>query len=107
MILVSHIQQAVADAHSISVESMRGKCRMREFVYPRQEAMFLCRRLIRHGRLARRLPISLPAIGRRFGNRDHTTVLSALRAVDKRREADPLLRIKMRRMVIAARSMGL
>jgi chromosomal replication initiator protein len=35
---------------------------------------------------------SLPCIGRAFGHRDHTTVLYAIRSVEKRMEADPLYR---------------
>lgn len=102
---IASIQTAVAREHKIPVAEIIGRNRCREFVEPRHEAMWICRQIITQGWNHR--PISLPAIGRRFGNRDHTTVLSALRAVDKRRESDPLLRIKMRRMIIAARSMGL
>jgi chromosomal replication initiator protein len=45
--------------------------------------MYLTRELTDH---------SLPSIGRYFGNRDHTTVLYAIRAVEKRMASDPVYR---------------
>jgi chromosomal replication initiator protein len=95
MILAADIQRAVAKAYELPIEAMTGRVRSRAEAWPRQEAMYLCRRMIRTGTGT---PMSLPAIGRRFGNRDHTTVLCALRTVEKRRERDPMLRIKMRRI---------
>lgn len=87
MITVAAIKAAVAEAHRIPVETLTAPLRARGFAWPRQEAMFLCRDMVRHsGR-----PISLFGIGRRFGGRDHTTVLSALHAVE-RRLADPEVR---------------
>jgi chromosomal replication initiator protein len=47
---------------------------------PRQVAMWLCRHAT---------PASFPAIGRAFGNRDHTTVMQAVRRVDALMAADP------------------
>ena len=49
--------------------------RGRQVVYARQVAMYLCRELT---------DLSLPAIGQRFGGRDHTTVLHAYRQVRTR-----------------------
>jgi len=85
MICCSDIMALVADWHGISIESLPDRSRLRKFVYPRQEAMFLCRTMIREGTGR---PLSLVTIGRRFGNRDHTTVISAIRAIEKRM-ADP------------------
>lgn len=86
MITVAAIQQAAASTHKIPVETMKAREQRREFAWPRQEAMFLSRDMIRlyvnAGKQGHR--ISLPEIGRRFGNRDHTTVIHALRAVEKR-----------------------
>ena len=49
---------------------------------PRQIAMYLCKTLTTR---------SYPDIGRRFGNRDHTTVLHAVRQIEKLKAADPAL----------------
>lgn len=61
---------AVARAARLPVEEMLSQRRMRRLVVPRQIAMALCCALTR---------LSLPAIGRRFGDRDHTTVMHARR----------------------------
>jgi chromosomal replication initiator protein len=50
---------------------------------PRQVAMYLARKLTTR---------SLPEIGRRFGGRDHTTVLHACRRIEELREKDPLFK---------------
>jgi hypothetical protein len=56
--------------------------RTKGVVYPRQIAMYLCKTLTLH---------SLAEIGRRFGNRDHTTVLHAIRKVAYDRDVNPEL----------------
>jgi len=78
-VTVPEIQAAVADHYHLPIACMTSPDRHREVCYPRQLAMYLCRDLI--GR-------SLPDIGRRFGGRDHTTVLHAVRAVSKRLASD-------------------
>jgi chromosomal replication initiator protein len=94
MILVSTIQELVAEAHNIPIEEMTGPCRKRDFAWPRQEAMYLARTMARRpvtsGKQGNR--VSLTNIGRRFGNRDHTTVIGACRAVEKRMAKDAEVR---------------
>lgn len=63
---VRRIQAATARQFNIPIETMVGKHRYRKYARPRQVAMYLSRTLTR---------CSLPEIGRRFGGRDHTTVL--------------------------------
>jgi chromosomal replication initiator protein len=53
--------------------------RGREVARPRQVAMYLSKQLT---------PKSLPDIGRRFGGRDHTTVIHGIRQVERLRETD-------------------
>jgi hypothetical protein len=65
------IVTAVADAFGVTAEELLGRSRRRELVGPRQAAMALCRELT---------DLSYPAIARAFGDRDHTTVLHAVRA---------------------------
>ena len=62
------IKQTVCRKYSIRLSDMESSKRKREFTYPRQIAMYLCRELT---------DLSLPKIGESFGGRDHTTVLYA------------------------------
>lgn len=80
---ISRIQTIVALSYDLNPALMPSPVRWRKAAWPRQVAMYLTRELTDH---------SLPSIGRYFGNRDHTTVLYACRAVEKRMAADPLYR---------------
>jgi len=73
-IKVADIQREVADWFSIPLAEMTSQRRFREVARPRQIAMYLAKELT---------PKSLPEIGRRFGNRDHTTVIYAIKQVEK------------------------
>ena len=64
---------------NLTLAMMLSNRRQREIVRPRQIAMWLCHV---HTRL------SLPQIGRKFGGRDHTTVLHAIRKIDELRQVD-------------------
>lgn len=73
--LMRHIAEEVAAKYDLTVEYMTGPSRRREVCWPRQEAMAEC---YQTGHF------SLPQIGRYFGDRDHTTVLHAIRRVRDR-----------------------
>ena len=73
------IQRAVAAAYGIEFVELLAPRRTRQFVRPRQVAMYISSKL---------LPVSLPQIGRRFGDRDHTTVLHAIRKIELMRQTD-------------------
>lgn len=79
------IQAIVARVYGIPDGAMISPRRGRIWAWPRQSAMMLARDLMPE--------LSLPAIGRRFGNRDHTTVMHAIEAVTARlaKEDDPLV----------------
>jgi len=66
------IQEAVGRHYGITIDELVGEKRTKRVVVPRQVAMFLCRELT---------DASLPAIGRAFGGRDHTTVIYAVQKV--------------------------
>jgi hypothetical protein len=74
-LMVTHIQALVAAYYKIPVREMTSERRHREVSHPRQVAMYLAYELT---------PKSLPDIGKRFGDRDHTTVIHAIRQVKKR-----------------------
>ena len=73
-ITVEEIQRQVASHYQVRMGDMHSARRSRAVARPRQIAMYLSKQLTQH---------SLPDIGRRFGGRDHTTVLHAVRKVDE------------------------
>ncbi|MDP3703974.1 MAG: chromosomal replication initiator protein DnaA [Candidatus Omnitrophota bacterium] len=73
-VTVAGIQQRVADYFQIGLDELRSVKRQRSILYPRQVAMYLCRRLTE---------ASLPEIGRAFGGRDHTTVMHAVGKIER------------------------
>jgi chromosomal replication initiator protein len=79
-ISIDEIQTRVAEHYCIRKAEMVSARRAREVARPRQVAMYLSKQLT---------PKSLPDIGRRFGGRDHTTVIHAVRQIEKLRASDP------------------
>jgi len=78
-ITVEEIQRKVADHYSIRLSDLIGPKRVRTFARPRQVAMYLAKQLTSR---------SLPEIGRRFGGRDHTTVMHGVRRIEELRQKD-------------------
>ena len=78
-ISIDEIQTRVAAHFSIRKAEMTSARRAREVARPRQVAMYLSKQLT---------PKSLPDIGRRFGGRDHTTVIHAVKRIESLRAAD-------------------
>ena len=76
---VDRIQRTVCEAFSISLTDMTSKRRARIVARPRQVAMYLSKKLTKR---------SLPDIGRRFGGRDHTTVMHAVKRITQLRGED-------------------
>jgi hypothetical protein len=70
---ISEIIQIVANAYYVPALDIISDRRTATIVRPRQEAMWLCKKFTL---------LSLPAIGREFGGRDHTTVLHAVRKIE-------------------------
>ena len=80
VVCVSDIQKAVCTHFRVTNAELLSKDRHRSVAFARQVAMYLCRQ---------RLKSSFPELGRAFGNRDHTTVMSAVRKVESLRKKDP------------------
>ncbi|WP_299921816.1 chromosomal replication initiator protein DnaA [uncultured Pelagimonas sp.] len=78
-ISIDEIQRKVAEHYNIRLSDMIGPKRVRTFARPRQVAMYLCKQLTSR---------SLPEIGRRFGGRDHTTVMHGVRRIEELRLQD-------------------
>ncbi len=73
-ISVEQIQQTVVERFGMTMQELTGDRRSQQIVYPRQVAMYLCRELT---------DSSLPKIGKKFGGRDHTTVIHATSKIAK------------------------
>lgn len=78
-VMIEDIQRQVATHFNISKADLISQRRTRAIVRPRQIAMFLCKMMT---------PRSLPEIGKRFGGRDHTTVIHAVQKVEELMSAD-------------------
>ncbi|MEM1415679.1 MAG: chromosomal replication initiator protein DnaA [Myxococcota bacterium] len=76
---VEDIQKAVCNYFGLKLAELKSKRRHRAISYPRQVAMYLCRQ---------RLGTSYPELGDRFGGKDHTTVISAVRKINGLLEDD-------------------
>lgn len=73
-VTIDDIQKKVAEHYNVKLADMMSPRRQRVVARPRQVAMYLAKVLTTR---------SLPEIGRKFGGRDHTTVLHAVRTIDK------------------------
>jgi chromosomal replication initiator protein len=74
---IEEIQKKVASYYNINPRDMRSSKRTRTIAFPRQVAMYASKELT---------TMSLPEIGELFGGRDHTTVLHAIRKINKMRK---------------------
>ncbi|WP_222611812.1 chromosomal replication initiator protein DnaA [Shimia ponticola] len=73
-ITVEEIQRKVSEHYNIRLSDMIGPKRLRSFARPRQVAMYLCKKMTTR---------SLPEIGRRFGGRDHTTIMHGVKRIEE------------------------
>jgi chromosomal replication initiator protein len=78
-VTIEEIQKRVAEHFNIRLADMHSARRARAVARPRQVAMYLAKQLTSR---------SLPEIGRKFGGRDHTTVMHAVKKIDELRQAD-------------------
>lgn len=81
-VTIDEIQRQVADYYNLRLAELLSARRARNIARPRQVAMYLAKHHTSR---------SLPEIGRKFGGRDHTTVMHAVRKVDDLRMTDSIL----------------
>ncbi len=92
-ITIDEIQKRVAEFYNLRSADMLSPRRARQVARPRQIAMYFAKRLTTR---------SLPDIGRRFGGRDHTTVIHAVKRIEELRSTDSALDdelIRLQRML--------
>ncbi|WP_022728429.1 chromosomal replication initiator protein DnaA [Fodinicurvata sediminis] len=78
-VTIEEIQKRVAEHYNVRVSDMSSARRARAVARPRQVAMYLAKQMTAR---------SLPEIGRKFGGRDHTTVMHAVRKVEELKATD-------------------
>lgn len=74
VISIEYIQDVVAKYFGIDIKDMKSSKKSNDIVFPRQIAMYLCRNIAN---------ASFPKIGDEFGKRDHTTVMHAVKKIEK------------------------
>jgi chromosomal replication initiator protein len=78
-VTIANIIDAVINYYGVKLTDLQSKRRQKSIAHPRQVCMYLARRHTR---------FSLEEIGGYFGGRDHTTVMHAVKTIEKRRDAD-------------------
>jgi len=78
-VTVEEIQRKVSEHYNIRLSDMIGPKRVRNYARPRQIAMYLAKQMTSR---------SLPEIGRRFGGRDHTTVMHGVKRIEELKALD-------------------
>ena len=81
-ITIDEIQKKVVEHYNIKLSDMHSPRRSRSVARPRQVAMYLAKSITTR---------SLPEIGRKFGGRDHTTVIHAIKTIEEIMVNDPNL----------------
>jgi chromosomal replication initiator protein len=81
-VTIEEIQRRVGEHYNVRLSDIVGPKRLRTIARPRQIAMYLAKQLT---------PRSLPEIGRRFGGRDHTTIMHGIRKIEELMATDSQL----------------
>ena len=81
-ITIDEIQRRVSEHYNLKLSDMHSPRRSRNVARPRQVAMYMAKQLTSR---------SLPEIGRKFGGRDHTTVMHAVRKIEELIDKDPAI----------------
>jgi chromosomal replication initiator protein len=79
-ITIEDVCRAVATYYDVRVSDLKSDRKLQAYVVPRQLAMYLSRKMVN---------ASFPQIGERFGGKDHSTVIHAVKRVETRLAADP------------------
>lgn len=89
-ITVENIQKIVASHYQIKTSDLKSPKRLKTLVLPRQVAMYISRKLTSS---------SYPEIGNKFGGKDHSTIIHAIKKIDKKLEEDLQLRSTVEKLI--------
>ncbi len=93
-ITVENIQKTVADHYQIKTNDLKSPKRLKTLVLPRQVAMYISRKLTSS---------SYPEIGNKFGGKDHSTIIHAIKKIEKNMEVDLQLRATVEKLMNSIR----
>jgi len=82
-ITIENIQKVVANYYNIKITDLKSSKKLKIYSFPRQISMYLCRTMTK---------ASFPEIGTKFGGKDHSTVIHAVRQIDKKSAEDRALK---------------
>ena len=88
---VQQVQQLVAKNYNITVDDLKSKRRVATVAFPRQVAMYICRKELNE---------SFPKIGIEFGGKDHTTVMHSVVKIEKLLKKQPELQQVINKIVV-------
>ncbi len=88
-ITVEGIQKTICDYYNIKIGDLKAKRRTKNIAFPRQVAMYLCRKYTE---------TFFPAIGDKFGGRDHSTVIHASKTIEKKIKEDPYMQTTIEKL---------
>ena len=88
-ITIPMIQKVVSDYYKIGIDDLKARSNMRPVLFPRQIAMYLCKRLTRK---------SFPEIGRQFGGKHHTTVMHSVEKIEQLTNSDREIEAVVKRL---------
>jgi chromosomal replication initiator protein len=86
---VDNILDVVTHHFDVELETLQGKCRKKENVFPRQVAMYMLKELTN---------LPLKSIGYHFGGRDHSTVIHAVQSISEAMESDKTVEKTVRKL---------
>ena len=86
---IDHIKDEVATRYNLKTKDLEGSSRRKEINQARQVAIYLAREMTDH---------SFPAIGRHFGNRDHSTIMHSYMKIKSLLDETPLLHVEISEM---------
>jgi len=92
---IARIQKLVAEHYKIDVATLKARSNVRQFLLPRQVAMYLCKRLAKK---------SYPEIARHFGGKHHTTVIHSVEKIEQEMKTNRELANVIGRMIEAVNS---
>lgn len=88
-VTIENIQKTTCDYFNIKMGDLKAKRRTSNIALPRQVAMYLCRKYT---------STSFPAIGYKFGGRDHSTVIHASKTIEKKIKEDPYMQATIEKL---------
>lgn len=89
-ITIEKIQKNIAEHFQIKIIELKSSKRLKNIVFPRQVAMYICRKMTN---------LSYPEIGSKFGGKDHSTIIHAVKKVEKMMKEDLQLKTLVERLI--------